>query len=208
MLRMDLERNNMPFKNNDVSLNNRIIAIGASTGGTDAILEVLKGLGRDIPGIVMVQHMPEGFTGLFAKRLDDQCVFEVREAVNGDRVTPGLALLAPGGDCQMRIRKDSHGFVVEIKEDERVNGHRPSVGALFDSVANEAGDQAIGVILTGMGSDGARELLKMRQRGALTIGQDEDSCIVYGMPRVAYEVGAVQYQLSLKDIPGKIMSSI
>jgi two-component system chemotaxis response regulator CheB len=198
----------MSFKNNDVSLNNRIIAIGASTGGTDAILEVLKGLGRDIPGIVMVQHMPVGFTGMFAKRLDGQCALNVREAVNGDRVIPGLALLAPGGDSQMRIRRDAQGFVVEIKEDERVNGHRPSVGALFDSVANEAADQAIGVILTGMGSDGARELLKMRQKGASTIGQDEASCIVYGMPRVAYEVGAVQYQLSLKDIPGKIMSLV
>lgn len=180
-----------------------IIAIGASTGGTEAIYDVVKQLDTDVPGIVIVQHMPPGFTEMYAKRLNNECRLEVKEAQTGDRVMPGRALLAPG-DKQMRLVKMNGGYQVECKDGPKIDGHRPSVTALFDSVAQCAGKKAIGVILTGMGGDGAQGLLHMRQAGALTIGQDEESCVVYGMPKVAYDIGAVKYQLPLSEIPKKI----
>lgn len=184
----------------------RLIAIGASTGGPEAIASILKELNADIPGTVMVQHMPAGFTEMYAKRLDRQCRVRVKEAVDGDRVLPGQVLLAPGGDKQMKVIKGPMGYQVEVKNGPKVSGHCPSVDVLFRSVANAAGNQGIGILLTGMGADGAEGLLAMRKAGAVTIGQDESTCVVYGMPKVAYDNGAVQYQEKLPDIAQKIYS--
>lgn len=179
---------------------NLLVAIGASTGGTEAIFSVVKEFGTDIPGIVCVQHMPPKFTEMYAKRLDDQCRIQVKEAQTGDRVLPGRMLIAPGGDRHMRVVKVNGAYQVEIKSGPRVNGHCPSVDVLFESVAQAAKSDAVGIILTGMGGDGAKGLLKMRRAGARTIGQDESTSVVYGMPKVAYDLGAVEYQDRLGDI--------
>lgn len=179
---------------------NLIVAIGASTGGTEATFDVVKDYGTDIPGIVCVQHMPPGFTQMYAKRLNDQCRIQVKEAETGDRVLPGHMLVAPGGDSHMKLVKVNGSYQVEIKPGPRVNGHCPSVDVLFESVAKVAGSDALGIILTGMGGDGAKGLLAMRKAGARTIGQDESTCVVYGMPKVAYDLGAVEYQEKLTDI--------
>ncbi|MDE7405096.1 MAG: chemotaxis response regulator protein-glutamate methylesterase [Lachnospiraceae bacterium] len=184
----------------NVKANNLIVAIGASTGGTEAIFEVAKDFGTDIPGVVVVQHMPPGFTAMYAKRLNDQCRIQVKEAETGDRVLPGRMLIAPGGDRHMRLLKVNGVYQVECKAGPRVNGHCPSVDVLFDSVAKSAGANAVGIILTGMGGDGAKGLLEMRRAGARTIGQDESTCVVYGMPKVAYDIGAVERQEKLGDI--------
>ena len=186
--------------------NNLIVAIGASTGGTEAIFSVAKDFGTDIPGIVVVQHMPPGFTSMYAKRLDDQCRIQVKEAQTGDRVLPGHMLIAPGGDAHMRLVKVNGVYQVEVKQGPRVNGHCPSVDVLFESVARVAGANAVGIILTGMGGDGAKGLLSMRKAGARTIGQDESTCVVYGMPKVAYDLGAVEHQEKLTDIAGRSYS--
>ena len=186
-----------------VNKSNLIVAIGASTGGTEAILSVVKEFGTDIPGIVAVQHMPPGFTKMYAKRLNDNCRIQVKEAETGDRVMPGRMLIAPGGDRHMRLVKVSGEYRVDIKPGPKVNGHCPSVDVLFDSVAKKAGADAVGIILTGMGGDGAKGLLAMRRAGARTIGQDESTCIVYGMPKVAYDLGAVERQDKLSDIAGR-----
>ncbi len=183
-----------------------IVAIGASTGGTEATLAVAKEFGPDMPGIIVVQHMPPGFTEMYAKRLDDQCQVKVREAKTGDRVMPGLMLVAPGGDRHMSIVEVNGGDQIECKNGPKVNGHCPSVDVMFDSVARVAGPNALGIILTGMGGDGAKGLLAMRKAGAKTIGQDESTSIVYGMPKVAYDLGAVQYQEKLSDIAGRTYS--
>lgn len=185
---------------------NIIVAIGASTGGTEAVCSVVKEFGPDIPGIVVVQHMPPGFTDMYAKRLDHECRIRVREAQTGDQVLPGQLLLAPGGDCHMRIVKVGSGYQVECRQGPKVNGHCPSVDVLFESVAKAAGRDALGIILTGMGGDGAKGLLAMRKAGARTIGQDESTCVVYGMPKVAYDIGAVEYQEKLHDIARKTYS--
>ena len=186
-----------------VAQNNLVVAIGASTGGTEAIFSVVKEFGTDIPGIVCVQHMPPKFTEMYAKRLNDQCRIQVKEAETGDRVLPGHMLIAPGGDRHMRLVKVNGAYQVEVKAGPRVNGHCPSVEVLFESVAKVAGPNALGIILTGMGGDGAKGLLAMRRAGARTIGQDESTCVVYGMPKVAYDMGAVEYQEKLNDIPQK-----
>lgn len=194
------------FNNNfSITGNNSdiIIAIGASTGGTEAIFEVVKNLGRNTPGIVIVQHMPPGFTGMYANRLNEQCKMAAKEAQTGDRVMPGQILIAPG-DRQMHIVKINGVYQVECKGTQKVNGHCPSVDVMFKSVAKCAGRKAIGVLLTGMGSDGAQGLLEMRRAGAQTIGQNEASCVVYGMPKVAHDIGAVKYQVGLTEIPNKI----
>lgn len=180
-----------------------IIAIGASTGGTEAVASVIRNLKRNIPGIVLVQHMPEGFTNMYAQRLNSEGELSAKEAQSGDVVRPGQVLLAPG-DKQMRIVKVNGMYQVECRYGPRVTGHCPSVDALFESVARIAGNDAIGVLMTGMGSDGAKGLLAMKKAGARTIGQDEKSCIVYGMPKVAYEMGAVDWQVPLDQIPQKI----
>ena len=185
---------------------NLIIAIGASTGGTEAICSVMKDYGADLPGIVIVQHMPPGFTEMYAKRLDNQCRIRVKEARTGDRVLPGTALIAPGGDKHMRVVNVGGNYQVEVVAGPKVNGHCPSVDVLFESVARVAGKDALGIILTGMGGDGAKGLLAMRQAGAKTIGQDESTCVVYGMPKVAYDLGAVEHQDKLSDIAKRTYS--
>ena len=185
---------------------NLLVAIGASTGGTEAIASVIKEFGTDIPGVVIVQHMPAGFTQMYAKRLDDQCRVRVKEAETGDVVLSGQVLIAPGGDRHMRVVKVGNQYQVECKAGPKVKGHCPSVDVLFDSVAKVVGNRALGIILTGMGGDGAKGLLAMKEAGAKTIGQDESTCVVYGMPKVAYDLGAVQYQEKLGDIPKRTYS--
>ena len=187
---------------------NTIIAIGASTGGTEAIYEIIRALPRDMPGVVVVQHMPPVFTAMYAGRLNNSCRMEVKEAVHGDVIMPGKVLIAPGGDCHMRVNRRGNSYIVELIKGEKVNGHCPSVDVLFNSVATKVGENAIGVILTGMGYDGAKGLFNMRQAGAMTIGQDEQSCIVYGMPKVAYDIGGVVKQSTLKNIPQLLHSII
>lgn len=187
----------------NADIKNMVLAIGASTGGTEATANVLKELDTDVPGIVIVQHMPKGFTAMYAERLDRQSKLSVKEAKSGDIVRPGIALLAPGGNAHMKLVKVNGAYQVLIRPAPKVNGHCPSVDVLFDSVAEEAGKNAIGIILTGMGGDGAQGLLRMRKAGARTIGQDQSTCVVYGMPKVAYEIGAVEYQEKLQDIPNR-----
>jgi len=177
-----------------------VIAIGASTGGTEAIAEVLREFGTDIPGIVVVQHMPTGFTRMYADRLNRQCLVEVKEAKTGDVVMPGRVLIAPGGEEHLKLVRVGDNYQIVCRRGEKVSGHCPSVDVLFHSVAEVAGKNAIGILLTGMGGDGANGLLKMRQNGARTIGQDESSCVVYGMPKVAYDLGAVEYQEKITDV--------
>jgi chemotaxis response regulator CheB len=184
-----------------------VIAIGASTGGTEAIAAVMTSLPPGLPGIVVVQHMPQDFTGMFAQRLNTQCAYPVREARTGDRIAPNTALIAPG-NIQFKVIKDVLGYSVLLFPGEKVSGHCPSVDVMFSSIAKSIGPNAIGVILTGMGQDGAHGLLEMRQAGAKTIGQDEKTCVVYGMPKVAYEIGAVVYQLPLDQIALKIVSLV
>jgi len=186
-----------------VRKNNLLVAIGASTGGTEAIYEIVRGFGPDIPGVVVVQHMPAGFTAMYAKRLNDQCRVRVKEAQTGDQVLPGRVLIAPGGDQHMRVVKVNGVYQAECRHGPRVNGHCPSVDVLFESVAKSAKKDAVGIILTGMGGDGAKGLLAMRRAGARTIGQDESTCVVYGMPKVAYDIGAVEQQVKLPDIAAR-----
>jgi two-component system chemotaxis response regulator CheB len=191
------------FKPQMVAKEDMIIAMGASTGGTEAMATVIRGLRADVPGVVMVQHMPEGFTKMYADRLDNEGVVSVSEAKSGDIVRAGHVLLAPG-DRQMRVVKVNGRYQVECRQEPKVSGHCPSVDVLFESVAKAAGRKAIGVLMTGMGRDGANGLLAMKKAGAQTIGQDEKTSVVYGMPRVAYEMGAVTYQLPIGDISQKI----
>ncbi len=183
----------------------RIVAIGTSTGGTQALELILTELPRTAPGIVIVQHMPEKFTALFAKRLDSLCEIEVREAANGDRILPGLALIAPGGQ-HLQIRRSGAQYYAEVLDGPLVNRHRPSVDVLFRSVAKFVGKNALGIIMTGMGGDGARGLREMRDAGAETIAQDEPSCVVFGMPREAIKLGAASRVLSLNSLAGAIMA--
>ena len=182
-----------------------VVAIGTSTGGTNALERVLTSLPSIAPGIVVVQHMPEHFTKAFAQRLDSVCKVRVKEAENNDRVTPGLVLIANGGK-HMLLDRSGAQYRVHIKDGPLVSRHRPSVDVLFRSVANAAGKNALGIIMTGMGNDGAKGLLEMRQAGAKTLGQDEASCVVYGMPREAYKLGAVEKELPLDDIATAIMN--
>lgn len=184
-----------------------VIAIGASTGGTEAILEVVKNFPADTPGVVITQHMPAGFTAMYADRLNRICKMEVREAKNGDRIRKGLMLLAPGG-LQMRVVPLGNSYAVSVQEGEKVNGHRPSVDVLFDSVALHVREHAIGVLLTGMGADGAAGLLRRRKNGAYTIGQDKNSCVVYGMPMEAHKIGAVCQQCPLNTIGQTILARV
>lgn len=182
----------------------KIIAIGASTGGTEAIYRVLKGLPANMPGIAIVQHIPPVFSGMFAQRMNTQTALNAKEAENGDFLEPGRVLIAPG-DKHMQIRRVGDRYKAEVYEGEKVSGHCPSVDVLFESMAKACGDKAVGVLLTGMGSDGARGLLSMRKSGAYTIGQDEKSCVVYGMPKIAFDLGGVEKQLSLDAIPGELV---
>ena len=183
----------------------RLVAIGTSTGGTVALEALLTELPRVSPGIVIVQHMPAMFTAAFAARLDRLCEISVQEAKNGQRVLPGLALIAPGGK-HMQLARSGAQYVVEVKDGPPVNRHCPSVDVLFRSVARCAGKNAMGVIMTGMGDDGARGLKEMRAAGAYTLAQDEASCVVYGMPKEAVKMGAVARSLPLAALAGAIMS--
>lgn len=179
--------------------NKMVVAMGTSTGGTDALQIVLTDMPKHCPPIIIVQHMPPVFTKMFAERLNKICAIEIKEAVNGDRLKDGCALLAPG-DFHMKLKKDSLGYYVKVFPGEKVSGHCPSVNVLFDSVADVAGKNAIGVIMTGMGSDGATGLLKMRNAGAFTIGQNKETSVVYGMPMVAHNLGACSVQAPLNKI--------
>lgn len=183
---------------------NKIIAIGASTGGTEAIAQVLTVFPPSIAGIVIVQHMPANFTTSFAKRLDSNCQFRVKEAEDGDSIVPGTALLAPG-NFHMVMRRSGARYYVNVKDGPLVWHQRPAVDVLFNSVAAYGGANAIGVILTGMGKDGAEGLLKMRQAGARTIAQDEKSCVVFGMPKEAIQLGAAEEVLPLRKIGQAVM---
>jgi two-component system chemotaxis response regulator CheB len=183
----------------------KVIALGASTGGTEALRVVLESLPRNSPGIVITQHMPEGFTASFAQRLNDLCDIEVKEAADGDWVVPGRALLAPG-NRHLKLDRDGARYVARVVDGPRVSRHRPSVDVLFESVARIAGKNALGAIMTGMGGDGAAGLLAMRQAGAVTVAQDEASCVVYGMPKEAVRLGAVQVVCPLDEIARHILA--
>lgn len=191
--------------NSSICEENIVIAIGASTGGTEAVYKLLKLMPANSPGIVIVQHIPPVFSRMFAERLNNTTNLIVKEAENGDYIRKGQVLIAPGNQ-HMRIKKIGDAYKVECFEGERVNGHCPSVDVLFESVAKSVGKNSIGIILTGMGYDGAKGLLAMKRKGARTIGQNEISCIVYGMPKVAYDIGAVEKQASLETIPSLIFS--
>jgi two-component system chemotaxis response regulator CheB len=190
------------------SVESTIIAVGASTGGTEAIQEVLSGLPANSPGIVITQHIPAVFSLAFANRLNQICPMEVKEACDGDVVSQGRALIAPG-NFHMLLRKSASGtFHVTVQGGPRVCYQRPSVDVMFSSVAEAAGHRAVGVILTGMGSDGARGLLKMKQAGAMTIAQDEASCVVFGMPKEAVRAGAVDQVAPLHRMPEAILAQL
>jgi two-component system chemotaxis response regulator CheB len=185
----------------------KVIAVGASTGGTEALREFLVPLPSDTPGIVIVQHMPASFTRSFADRLNSLCQMKVKEAEDGDRILPGHVLLAPG-DFQMRVHRSGAVYCVRITHDEPVNRHRPSVDVLFDSCAHDLGANAVGVILTGMGADGARGMAAMRKAGARTFAQDEATCVVFGMPREAILAGGVEHTLPLQDLPAAALRAV
>jgi two-component system chemotaxis response regulator CheB len=182
-----------------------IVAIGASTGGTEALRELLEALPATAPGIVAVQHMPEKFTNAFARRLDGSCQLAVKEAEDGDLVMPGRVLIAPG-NRHMLLRRTGSRYTVSIVDGQHVSRHRPSVDVLFRSVAQSAGRNAMGIIMTGMGDDGARSLLEMREAGGYTVAQDEESCVVFGMPKEAIQRGAVMRILPLSRIAADIMA--
>lgn len=185
----------------------KVIAIGASTGGTEAIRQVLCGLPADCPGVVIVQHMPPGFTSMFAKRLNQITPLHVKEAETGDRIMPGRVLIAPGS-AHLKVLRRGGIYEVNCRPGAPVCGHCPSVEVLFESVAREVAANAIGVIMTGMGRDGANALLTMRRAGAYTIGQNEESCVVYGMPKEAYTLGAVMQEVHLEQIAGQVIRGI
>jgi two-component system chemotaxis response regulator CheB len=182
----------------------KVIAIGASTGGTEALQRVLTSMPANAPGIVIVQHMPENFTRAFADRLNTLCAIEVKEAADGDTVTPGRALIAPG-NYHMLLKRSGAVYFVQVKSGPLVSRHRPSVDVLFKSVARFAGKNAVGVIMTGMGADGADGLKEMRDAGAETVAQDEASCVVFGMPKEAIERGGACHVSSLDNIPRKVL---
>ncbi|MGI6202548.1 MAG: protein-glutamate methylesterase/protein-glutamine glutaminase [Eubacteriales bacterium] len=185
----------------------KVIAIGSSAGGIEALNEILKSLPPTIPGILVVQHIPPVFSRMFAERMDRETALNVVEAKTGELILPGKVLIAPG-DKHMRVRKIGSRYVTEVFGDERVNGHCPSVDVLFSSVAKVYGANAVGVILTGMGRDGAEGLLEMKNQGATTIGQDEKTSVVYGMPKVAFEIGAVEKQYPIYEIADAIMAAV
>jgi len=193
-----------PAANANYRVGRKVVAIGSSTGGVEALIEVLKNFPVNCPPTVITQHMPATFTKSFAERLNRLCAPQVHEATDGARLEIGKIYLAPGGDRHLTI-VNPHAPCCRLIDKDPVNGHRPSVDVLFDSVAELAGRNAVGAILTGMGRDGASGLLKMRHAGARTVGQNEKTCVVYGMPRVAFELGAVEMQLPLGAIGEEIL---
>ncbi len=187
-----------------VALDRVVVGLGASTGGTEATLEVMRRLPADIPPMVIVQHMPKGFTQMYADRLNRICKMEVREARNGDELHRGLALVAPA-DLQCRVVRIGEKYTVSCTPGEKVSGHRPSVDAMFHSMAEVVRCKMVGIIMTGMGQDGAAGLLEMRKKGAFTIGQDKESSVVYGMPMVANDIGAVCVQASCENVASVLL---
>lgn len=184
-----------------------VVFVGASTGGTEAIRVFLEGLPAACPPVLIVQHMPEAFTGPFARRLDGLCAPTVREAKGSERVSAGCVYIAPG-HSHLRICRGPQGFLTELCGSPAVNRHRPAVDVLFDSAAEIVRSRAVGVILTGMGKDGAQGLLRMRQAGARTFGQDESSCVVYGMPREAAKIGAVEEVVGLDEMAARVVAAV
>ena len=187
-----------------LALDRVLVGLGASTGGTEATLEVMRRLPADIPPMVIVQHMPKGFTQMYADRLNRICKMEVREARNGDELHRGLALVAPA-DLQCRVVRIGEKYTVSCTQGEKVSGHRPSVDAMFHSMAEVVRCKMVGIIMTGMGQDGAAGLLEMRKKGAYTIGQDKESSVVYGMPMVANDIGAVCIQASCENVANVLL---
>jgi two-component system chemotaxis response regulator CheB len=194
----------LPVLANPLLSSEKLIVIGASTGGTEAIKEFLMQMPSDCPGIMITQHMPEGFTKSFASRLNTLCKISVKEAEGGERVLPGHAYIAPGHSHMLLVRSGAN-YMTQLSQSAPVNHHRPSVDVLFASVAKAAGKNAVGVILTGMGKDGAQQMLTMKQAGARTFAQDEASCVVFGMPKEAIAIGAVDDVGNIKDLPGKVL---
>lgn len=184
----------------------KVVVVGASTGGTEALRVFLEALPHDAPGVVIVQHMPEHFTAAFARRLDGICRVAVKEATSGDSVIPGRALIAPG-NRHLLLKRNGARYCVEIKDGPLVSRHRPSVDVLFRSAARYAGHNAIGVIMTGMGDDGARGMLELRQTGAVTLAQDEASCVVFGMPKEAIRLGAVDTVFPLPELAQAVLKA-
>jgi len=198
------ESTNRYSKNVDYEITkSRMIVIGASTGGTNALKEIITALPEKFPPVIVVQHMPPVFTDLYAKRLNKDSKLNVVEAENGQIIEPNNVYIAPGG-FQMKVKKARRGYFISIDEGENVNGHKPSVDVMFNSVCENVNEEIIGVILTGMGKDGAKGLLNLRNNGAITIGQDKKTSVVYGMPKVAYEIGAVEIQKPLSEIPNTL----
>lgn len=203
----DLSKNSgllKPQQPRNIRTTEKVVAVGASTGGTEAIRTFLMGMPLDCPGIIITQHMPEVFTKQFAKRLNENCPITVKEAADGDTVLRGVALIAPG-HSHMRLKRSGTRYYVEISDGPLVNRHKPSVDVLFESVARHAGKNAVGVIMTGMGGDGAKGLKEMHQNGAYTIAQDEASCVVFGMPKEAIKLEAVDAVLSLDTISSHVI---
>ena len=197
----------LPSLSNRIITTEKLIIVGASTGGTQAIKEFLIELPPDCPGILITQHMPEAFTNTFAKRLDSLCKISVKEATDGERILPGHAYIAPG-HSHLLLKRSGANYVTELNQGEPVNRHRPSVDVLFRSAANCAGANAIGVILTGMGKDGAAGMLEMRQKGAYNFAQNEESCVVFGMPKEAIAVGAVDEVVALSDMAKRVFTHL
>ncbi len=195
------------YKSSQMTTTQKIIAIGSSTGGTEALKDVLVKLPANSPSIIVTQHMPASFTKPFADRLNSLCEVEVKEASNGDTLGVGQVFIAPG-DKHMVLRRSGARYFIQIGMGEKVSGHRPSVDVLFNSVAKVAGKNAIGVILTGMGSDGAKGLLNMKKMGCITLGQNKKSCVVYGMPKVAFEIGAVDKEIHIDNMAKEIISEL
>ncbi len=189
------------------STTEKLVMIGASTGGTEAIRQVLEPLPPNSPAIMITQHMPAGFTKSFVQRLDSLCAMQVHEAEDGQRVLPGHVYLAPGGVAHMKLARSGANYIVKLDPSEPVNRHRPSVDVLFNSAAEVAGRNAVGVLLTGMGKDGAQGLLAMKKAGAITFAQDEASCVVFGMPREALHIGAADEAVPLSEISERILAS-
>ncbi|MCD6459792.1 chemotaxis response regulator protein-glutamate methylesterase [bacterium] len=196
-----------PFSSSMIKTTDKVVAIGASTGGTEAIRYILPSLPANFPGIVIAQHMPAAFTKTFAKALNKICSIEVKEAENNTTIRPGLALIAPG-NYHMAVKRSGARYYVVLNQGPMVHHQRPAVDVLFASVAKYVGGNSVGLILTGMGKDGAEGLHHIKNTGAKTIGQDEKSCVVYGMPKSAYEIGAVEKVVSLKNIPEELMKSV
>jgi len=196
---------NLPLVSNPLTSSEKLIVIGASTGGTEAIKSFLMQMPSDSPGILITQHMPEGFTRSFARRLDSLCKITVSEAAGDERILPGHAYIAPG-NAHLLLARSGANYMTRLDDGPPVNRHRPSVDVLFDSVAGCAGKNAVGVILTGMGKDGAQGMLRMKEAGSCNFAQDEASCVVFGMPREAIAVGAVQHVGALQDLPGMVLN--